>query len=71
MGDQQDNAASPRATAPSEASGSAPGSSAPGSSAPGMNPSDEIPKSAVNGQTTTINPPPSAALRGRQRPKKG
>lgn len=38
--------------------------------APSMNPPDEPPESAVNGTTQTIQPPPSAALQARQKPKK-
>ena len=36
-----------------------------------MSPSEEAPEAAVNGQTSTINPPPGSALRAKQKPKKG
>ena len=36
-----------------------------------MNPNDEVPESSVNGQTSSVNPPPSAALKAKTKPKKG
>jgi hypothetical protein len=36
-----------------------------------MNPTDEVPESAVNGQTASVAPPASAALKAKTKPKKG
>ena len=35
-----------------------------------MNPNNEVPAANVNGQTSAVNPPPQAALRAKQKPKK-
>ena len=36
-----------------------------------MNPSEDVPASMVNGQTSNVNPPPAAALKSKAKPKKG
>ena len=62
----------PAAAAAADGAGAAAAAAAAAATATGMNPAGEVPESSVNGQTSSVNPPPSAALRNRQiRPKKG